>query len=215
MKDVDDHTIKMNLASAQKILGISDEVHSLLVILDDTRNTDSVKETLDARLRAEGFSLESITWEEQGRFYRHAKALLDKIYHVIAAIISVVIFFSIANTVNMSLFERIQEFGTMMAIGNRRSVIFTTILFETAFLGVIGAIIGILIGCGVAAFVSYIGIEMPPPPQGGGSYYAMIALTPGLLIITFGVALVSTMLSSILPSYRVSRMRIVEALGYE
>ena len=214
MKDFDDHTMKMGLASAQGILGVSGEVHSLLVLLDATESTDSVRAALDARLAAKGFPLESITWHEQGRFYRQAKALLDKIYQVITLIISVVFFFSIANTVNMSLFERMREFGTMMAVGNSRTSIFSTIFLETSLIGILGAVGGIALGSGIAVLVSSIGIEMPPPPQGGNGYYAMIALSPPLLIATFVTAAVSTLLSSIVPGYRVCHLRVVEALGY-
>ncbi len=42
---------------------------------------------------------------------------------------------SVANTVNMSVFERIGEFGTMRALGNRGRQVFALILIESVLLG--------------------------------------------------------------------------------
>src|SRR4029434_10206059 len=104
------------------------------------------------------------------------KALLLTIFHTVQTIIAVVFFFSIANTINMVLFERMREFGTMMALGNPRRVIFAVILFEAAFLGILGASAGILIGGLLAHIVSSVGIPMPPLPGFSSGYLASLVM---------------------------------------
>lgn len=213
-KEFDDRAMKIHLESAQKLWAVPDQVHGLLVILDETKNTDTVHHQLASYFKSSGLKLESITWEDQGQFYRQSKALLDKIYVTIRLIISLIFFFSIANTINMALFERMREFGTMMAIGNGRITIFMTVFLEAGLLGLIGSTLGLLIGIGIAKIVSAIGIEMPPPPMGSYGYYAMISLSPELLLKVFSLSLISTLLSAIIPGYRVTHVSITKALGY-
>ena len=56
---------------------------------------------------------------------------------------------SVTNSVNMSVFDRVGEFGTMMALGNRSSKIFQLIVAKSVIFGLIGGLLGV--GLGVAA----------------------------------------------------------------
>lgn len=214
MKDLDDHVMKVNLATAQSLMGTPGAVHSLLAVLDKTENAGLVQARLERAFKENSLVLETKRWDELQPYYEQSRDMLMKIYTVIQIIICIVFFFSIANTVNMSLLERIREFGTMMAIGNQRAMIFFTILMEVLFLGALGGICGLFIGSGLAEIVSALGIEMPPPPQGSNSYLAMINLTPALLVRTFTIAIACTLFSGLVPAWKAVRFRIVEALGY-
>lgn len=214
VKDFDDHGLKMNLGSAQLLYGLTTEIHSLLVVLDDTENTLETQRDLQRSFREAGQPLETLTWEEQGEFYRHGKQLLYKIYHTVQLIIAVVFFFSIANTINMALFERMKEFGTMMAMGNGRSAVFGVIFLEAGMLGLMGATLGIGVGWGVAGMLSSVGIEMPPLPGSSSGYYATILPSARMLGHVFLLGFFSTVLAALVPAYRASRFRIVQALGY-
>jgi putative ABC transport system permease protein len=214
IKDFDDRAMKVNLESAQKLLNLPNQVHSLLVLLDETKNTEAVKAKLEDLFKTKGLKLEAITWEEQGQFYRQSKDLLSKIYTIIQFIMTVIFFFSIANTINMALFERMREFGTMMAIGNSRMTVFMMIFLEAAILGIVGSLLGLLVGSIGAQILSAVGIEMPPPPQGSSNYIATFVLNPSLLFQTFLLSMGSALLSSLLPAHRASHLPIIHALGY-
>lgn len=214
LKDFDDRGMKINLATAQKLLNIPGQVHSLLVVLDETDNTLEVRQDLESRFKSQGFGLEQITWEEQSQYYRQSKDMLDKIFTSVQVIISVIFFFSIANTIHMTVYERMREFGTMMAMGNDRSTIFSVIYFEILLLSLMGVVLGVGIGSVVGGVVSWFGIDMPPPPQGARGYVASISLSLPFLTRVGAFSLASTLLASILPSYRASRFPITRALGY-
>ncbi|MFO1464240.1 MAG: FtsX-like permease family protein [bacterium] len=213
IKDFDDRALKMNLKAAQGILGLNEEVHSLLVILDDTRKTERVRAELANALNLDKANLEMLSWVEQGQYYRQSKELLWQIYAIIQVIISIIFFFSIANTINMILLERMREFGTMMAVGNSRGVIFAMIFLETALLGLLGSVLGLLVGSGLAELVSMVGIPIHPP-QAAANYYCTITLSGPLLLKTFALSMVASLLSAIIPAYRVSHYPIIHALGY-
>ncbi len=214
VKDFDDRAMKGNLDTVQKLLGVEDQAHSVVVLLDKTENTSLVQAQLEKTFKAERLPLEVISWEEDALFYRQAVEMFAKIFTTVKFIIAIIFFFSIANTINMALFERMREFGTMMAMGNQRSTVFSMIFLEACTLGLIGSALGVLTAIGSAYLISAVGIEMPPPPQGTHSYYAMVNLYPALLAETFLIAVVATLLSSLIPGYRASHFRITQALGY-
>lgn len=214
VKDYDDRIMKMDLKTAQKLLQMPNQAHSLVVALNQTERTDEVMSNLSASLQDPSSKYELIPWYEQATFYTQSKKMLDKIFSSVLLIICAIFIFSIANSLNMAVFERIREFGTMLAIGNSRATVFSVIFYEAIFLGILGAIFGISLGVGIAKIVSAIGIEMPPPPQGSYSYHAMITLYPQLLIETFLVAFFSTLISGLIPAYRASHFKIIKALGY-
>jgi putative ABC transport system permease protein len=119
---------------------------------------------------------------------------------------------SVVNSVNMSVFERVGEFGTMMALGNRSSVVFKLIVTENAMIGLIGASLGVLLGVALAYGISAIGIPMPPPPNADLSYIARIGVVPSVILGAFAVGLIATVLAALLPAVRVYKIPVVDAL---
>lgn len=214
LKEFDDRGLKMNLATAQKILGVDEQVHSLLVVLDETANTDLALGQLNQTIRNGKLGAEIVTWLEQGHMYRHGSALFNKIEATVQLIIAIVFIFSIANTINMAIFERMREFGTMMAIGNSRVSVFFVIFTEAAIIGALGALLGIAVGTGVAHAISSIGVEMPPLPGSTIGYMALILVNPLIALKVFLLALFSTLIAAVLPAWRASHLEIVHALGY-
>jgi len=213
IKDFDDRSMKMNLKTAQDILGLPNQIHSLLVILEDTADTETAKAELEGALKGSGVAAELFTWVEQGQYYRQSKDLLRQIYMTIQLIMCTIFFFSVANTTNMILSERMREFGTMMAMGNGRGVIFGMIFLETSILGLLGSGLGLLFATGVGYLLSAVGIPMQPP-QASGVYICTISLSPEIYLQTFAISMGSTLLSSLIPGYRAAHFKIIHALGY-
>lgn len=207
--DYDARAIKISLAAAQQLLGTED-VNTLVITLNKTEDTDRVA----ARLKEQHdkLDLEVKTWIELNDFYEKTVALYKSQFAVIQFIILVMIVLSVANSVNMSIFERTGEFGTMMAMGNRRSQVFHLILVESVLLGLIGSVIGLGLGIMLALAISAIGIPMPPPPNGSVGYTAHIQIVPSVLLASSVIGVLATALAAILPARHVSRKPVVEAL---
>ena len=119
---------------------------------------------------------------------------------------------SVANSVNMTLFERTREFGTMLALGDRAGKVFQLIMTESLLLGLLGAAVGMSLGCIAAWIISAIGIPMPPPPNANIGYTAFIRLVPLEVLTAGGIGFVATCLAAVMPARRVSRMQVVDAL---
>ncbi len=208
-KDYDARAIKIPLAAAQELLGTRG-VNLLVLSLGRTRDTATVVEAAQGLAGSRG--LEVKAWSELNDFYDKTVQLYDRQFGVLRFIILVMVLLSVVNSVNMSLFERIGEFGTMRAVGDRGRRIFALVLTEGAILGFLGAALGMLLGSVLAVAISLVGIPMPPPPNSNLGYTATIRLVPSVIASAFAIGWVATVLASIPPAWRVSRLPVVEAL---
>jgi putative ABC transport system permease protein len=207
--DYDARAIKIPLAAAQELLGTRD-VNALVISLKKTEDTDRIDAWLKEQLGPLG--LEVKTWVELNDFYEKTVEMYKGQFGVLQLIILVMVLLSVANSMNMSIFERTGEFGTMMALGNRGSRVFRLIVVESLLLGVVGAGLGLGLGVMLALIISAIGIPMPPPPNANLGYMAQIQIIPSVLLISGLIGILATVLAAILPARHVSRTPVVEAL---
>jgi len=207
-KDFDARAVRITLPAARELLG-TPGANTLVLALKSTPKTDLVAATLKSRLGAQS---EVKTWYELNDFYGKTVELYEKQFGVLRLIILVMVLLSVVNTMNMTLFERVGEFGTMRALGNRGRDIFLLALTESAILGFFGTLLGILFGVLAAVIISKIGIPMPPPPNANIGYTARILIVPSVVAGAFLVGFLATVLGATLPALRVSRMAVVDAL---
>jgi putative ABC transport system permease protein len=207
--DYDARAIKISLAAAQELLGTQD-VNALVISLKKTEDTNRIGVWLKEQPNA--LSLEVKTWVELNDFYEKTVEMYKGQFGVLQLIILIMILLSVANSVNMSIFERTGEFGTMMALGNRRHQVFRLIVIESVLLGIIGSSLGLAIGVALALAISAIGIPMPPPPNANLGYTAHIQIVPSGLLISLIIGTFATVMAALLPASHISRTPVVEAL---
>lgn len=210
-KDYDARAVKIPLEAAQELLATSG-VNVLVVELGATGATDRFAASLRSRLETAGLTLR--TWRELSDFYEKTVDLYERQFGVLRLIVLLMVLLSVANTVNLSLFERIGEFGTMCALGDRRRKVFGLIMTEGLLIGSIGAGIGVALGVGLAAAISAVGIPMPPPPNANLGYMARIQLVPGVITGAALVGVFATVLATLLPARRMARLSVVDALRH-
>ena len=208
-KDYDARAVKVGLGAAQELLDTAG-ANVLVVSLDAMESTPAAVASLRARLGEAG--LEVRAWHELNDFYPKTVALYDRQFGFLRLIILVMVLLSVANSVNMSLFERVGEFGTMRALGERSRSVLALVLVEGALLGLIGSVLGVLVGAGLALLASALGIPMPPPPNSNLAYVAQIQIVPAVLATAAATGFLATVLASLLPALRLARLPIAEAL---
>ncbi|MGH8714370.1 MAG: ABC transporter permease [Casimicrobiaceae bacterium] len=208
-KEFDARAVRIPLATAQDLVATSG-ANTLVVALRGTSETAAAAESLRRRLA--GMGLEVRTWRELDDFYDKTVQLYRRQFDVLHVVILVMVLLSVVNTVNMSVFERTPEFGTMRALGNTGRRVFLLIVVECALVGLAGAALGALLAGGLAALLSAIGIPMPPPPSSAMAYTARIRLVPSVFAGAMAVGLAATLLASLMPAAIASRMPIAEAL---
>lgn len=109
----------------------------------------------------------------------------------------------VMNTMLMTVFERTQEICVLLAIGWRRSRIVRMVLWESALLGFLGGVGGVLIGVfGVKLLVTTPAIRGLLEPD----------LNPRLLVMAVAIAVVVGVFSGLYPAWRSSRLMPSHAL---
>ncbi|MDD3083707.1 MAG: FtsX-like permease family protein, partial [Candidatus ainarchaeum sp.] len=111
------------------------------------------------------------------------------------------------NAMITSVLERTKEIGLMKALGASNNKILTLFILESAFIGLIGGTIGIIIGFGLAELIAFIGIQ---------TGFTLIAVKN--IEIIFGAlafSMIVGMLSGFYPALKASKLDPVEALRYE
>jgi putative ABC transport system permease protein len=210
-KEYDARAVRIALPAAQELLATKG-VNSLVISLQSSETTDESARSMGPELSKAGFELK--TWDELDDFYRKTVDLYQRQFGVLQLIVLGMVLLGVTNSVNMSVFERVGEFGTMMALGDRRVKVLRLILMENAMLGLIGACGGAIIGIVLAMVISAIGIPMPPPPNSNVGYTAFIRLTPLGVATAVVVGFVATLGAALWPAYRVSRTPAVDALRH-
>jgi len=125
--------------------------------------------------------------------------LLVIIVSIIAAVVAGV---GIINTMLMSVMERTKEIGTLKAVGWTNANVMTMIILESAFIGIIGGIIGIVFGYLLSFAISSTGL-VP-------SYVTLTTI-----IESFIFAVVIGIVGGAYPAYVASKLDPIEALRSE
>lgn len=210
-KEYDDVALRLPIALARKLMRVQGAT-SWVVLLERTEDTAAAVGSLRGQLPAAGFEL--VPWTALADFYNKTVVLFSKQVSVVKFIIGLIIVLTISNTQTMSVLERTREIGTSLAIGQRRRVVLRMFLAEGVLIGALGGIAGIVLGYLLAALISFVGIPMPPPPGMAHGYIGQILISPALAGEALVLALLTTLLASLMPAWKASRMNIVDALRY-
>jgi putative ABC transport system permease protein len=115
--------------------------------------------------------------------------------------------FVIFNTFNIVVTQRTRELGLLRALGASRRQVFTSVVLESVVIGLIGAAVGLAAGIGLAVLLkqglAFIGLELPPTP---------LSIRPTTIVAALLVGVVVTVVASVFPARRASRVTPIEAL---
>ena len=103
----------------------------------------------------------------------------------------------VMNTMLMTVFERTHEIGILLAVGWKRRRIVYMVLCESALLGLLGGIVGVSLGV-----LALLILGATP----GVSGFLEPDISPKLLFISVGIAVVVGIVSGLYPAWRSSRL---------
>ena len=124
----------------------------------------------------------------------------------ITAIVVVLSFASILNTMLMSVIERTRELGILRAVGWRRSRVLRMILGEAAAISIGGAVVGSSLSWVLILILS----AWPPTTLLVPATISTAALIPGI-----GVAVIAGIAGAFYPALRAASVPPIESLRYE
>ena len=157
IRELDTGMALVPLSKAQQMLGIPDGIHEIAVRfhhLHDAENPD-----LGFWDRYSSNGNEAAGWPELMPEMKNVLELTDFSMYILALILAGVVVFGIINTLFMSMYERMFEFGVLRAVGTRAGGIRKLIVLEALALGLISVGIGALLGLGATALMAHLGID--------------------------------------------------------
>jgi ABC-type lipoprotein release transport system permease subunit len=210
----DDTTIFLPLSKAQAFTHTEGRASMILVILKDRALADG----LAAALKAPGYTV--LTWRDMNQVVLQAvqagMGMLYIMYLVVLMVVAVVI----ANTLLMSVFERIREMGILSALGMKGREILLMFLVEAGILGGVGVVMGVILGSLGVFYLSRVGLhvgEMATMTTVSAAYgetiYARFA--PADTIGVAIAAMVIILLASLYPARFAARLQPADALRVE
>jgi putative ABC transport system permease protein len=207
----------IHIDDAMEILRMSElEVSEIAVRVQDLGQVDRVAQSLRAQLTADtpGASngrVEVHTWAQLSPFANIAN-MIDVMTFFIKLMLIAVVLISMLNVMIMAVYERVREIGTIAAIGTLPRKILSLFLVEGLFLGISGAVVGVLVGLGIILTLNLVQITV----AFGQSKALLLAPTIAPLdVLTASLmVIVVSILASVQPAYKASRMEPIEALRH-
>lgn len=142
-RHMDTNMAFVNLAQGQSLLNING-VHEVALKLQDLSLTDDKNLPLWKNLQSEHWQV--LTWQALIPQLSGMLAMVDYTTWIIAGIMFVLVALGLINTMFMSIYERQNEFGILLAIGTRPHQLFVQILLEGGFIGLLSVGVGSVLG---------------------------------------------------------------------
>jgi len=217
IKELDDAMVVMHFDLAQRLLYGRGEPKAVAIVvqLHSTAELPAAKARIAALIAEHHLDLEVRDFMEIVPYYGQVLGMFTAIFSFIAAIMAVIVLFTVVNTMSMSVMERTAEIGTARAIGLRRGGIRRQFLLEGWILGAIGATAGIAFGVVIAVFVNHAGLTWLPPGQSAPSPLSVMVIGMGKAYGMIWIGLMAmTTLAAIIPANRAARLPVVDALRH-
>lgn len=165
-------------------------------------------EDLTTLMREQGYGINSsVEWRQQ---IQQQSMLIQAIFGGIGFISLLVAAIGIANTMLMSVYERTREIGIMKVLGAALADIRSIFLLESASIGFLGGVVGLLLSFGVSSLLNSTlgaGLDM------GGTGAMQISVIP--LWLMFGAVVFAGLIGTIaglIPAQRAMRLSALAAI---
>lgn len=157
IKEMDSGFAFARLPKAQQMLGIGKGVHEIAIKFKDIKF--SLQEDNPFWKKYSVDDNEAVSWTTLLPQLRIVLGMFWISLLVMAIILFGIVAFGIINTLFMSLYERLFEFGIIRAVGTRPSGVRRLVIFEAGALAILSIIMGTILGFIVTFIVSKTGID--------------------------------------------------------
>lgn len=215
--DLDRGMIHITISSFNDLFVMNGAVHTFAFTVKDFPQLTNTQLSLSTSLQSQHVSnARVLRWDELLPGLKQSIQLDMSAGWLFFSALIIIVFFSVLNTFLMSILERTKEFGVVMALGMTPPKLSLLILIEAFFLGIIGALGGILIGSGVVLFFHWHGFTIPGTEEIRKMWHLPATIYPDLtLTVLFAgpaVLLVAACISALYPSFRVRLLSPIKAL---
>jgi lipoprotein-releasing system permease protein len=209
----------IQLTDAQKLLGFGDNITGLHLNISEAYAAPRIAEKLASQLTP---SANISTWADQFGEFFHAVALEKTMMFLILLLILAVAAFNMVSTLVMVVSEKESDIAILRTFGATPRMIMTIFMVQGALVGVIGTALGVVGGLILAwnatLIVNFIQAVFHVQLLSSNVYF--VDYLPSDVqfadVIKISMAsLILSLLATIYPAWRASKMDPVESLRYE
>jgi lipoprotein-releasing system permease protein len=219
MYEYDNTMAYVSLESAQKFFGMGARVTGIEIKTNDIYKVKEIGKEIRQKL---GFPFWTKDWMEMNRNLFSALKLEKIAMFIILVLIVLVAALNIISTLIMVVMEKNKDIAILKSMGTPSKGILRIFIIEGGIIGVVGTALGTILGLGIALNLDKIvgflenrfGFKIFSPDI----YYIekfpsqVNPMDVGLIVIT---AILISLLATLYPSWRASRLDPAEALRYE
>jgi lipoprotein-releasing system permease protein len=219
MSEYDRTIIFMPLPEAQRFFNLAEQASVLEVLVDHPEKVGELKAPMKA---AGGESIHLVDWRERNASFFTVLEVERNVMFVILSLIVLVAALNIISGLMMLVKDKGRDIAILRTMGATKGAVMRVFLITGASIGVVGTLAGLLLGLlfcwnieGVRQFVQWItGTTVFDPSV----YYLSTMpaeMNPRETAAIVLMALAISILATLYPSWRASRLDPVEALRYE
>jgi ABC-type antimicrobial peptide transport system permease subunit len=186
----------------------------------------AISAALEQGLAAQGKNLPSelgvFTWLDYVKDFLGYEAMENGTSNMLSILLFVLAFLGISNTILLAILERTKEIGMMRAMGMTENQMVQVYMLEAGFLGLIGAVLGVILGCLINYPMVQYGMDISglQDAMGGNIGFRITARFRSMwnVPVIIGTGVAATLLSSFMaffPARRAVKMPITDSLRFE
>ena len=209
--DYDSSWAFIRLADAQRLFDLEDVVSVLEFKVDDIYRAPEIAQKIETEA-GKGFM--STNWMEQNRALFHALRLERIVTFITIGLIVFVAALNILISLIMMVMEKTRDIAVLVSMGAKKRQIRRIFMFQGILIGVIGTIIGLVLGYGLAWTAGHYHLLSLSAEVYSIDYVPFAPrLIDGLLVavVAIGISFIATLY----PSWSAASVLPAEALRYE
>jgi len=203
MEEMEISEIAIRLKNFNKVIAFTERLENLL--------SKEVSKQGSKEASKQGTSMFEVhSWEKLSPFYNIAR-MIDIMTFFIRIMLIAIVLISIMNVMIMAVYERIREIGTIAAIGTLPGKILSMFVLEGFCLGLVGAVAGTILGLITMVVINHSGMTFE---FGRQILMLSASIDPMEVLMISGIVIVISVIASLQPALKASRMEPINALRH-
>ncbi len=212
--EYDKYNVYINLTEAQEFFDMNDRVSEIALMSDSLDNVELLAYDINEVIEVQG--LKASTWKEIIPLIVQMVELFSAFNYIVFVIVVIAMAFGIVNTILMSVLERTREIGIIMAIGTKPIKVFSMVMWEGFFLGLMGLVFGWIVSIVIYGILLKTGIDFSIwsdslKYMGGIGTTVYPIIKPYYVFWSSVSVFIAAVLSALYPAVKIMRLTPVKA----